>query len=86
MASVEKDLWIPCEILQLRRLSKEELKKVLNPFTKKEYIKRIISHYRDIRYKDGLVISDLNTFIKIVDVLIDDNHYKELENEQGKFE
>lgn len=86
MASVEKDLWTPCEVLQLRRLSKEELKKVLNPFTKKEYIKRIISHYRDIRYKDGLVISDLNTFIKIVDVLIDDNHYKELENEQGKSE
>lgn len=86
MASVEKDLWTPCAVLQLRRMSKEELKKVLNPFTKKEYIKRIIGHYRDIRYKDGLVISDLDTFIKIVDVLIDDNHYKELENEQGKSE
>lgn len=87
MASVEKDLRTPCKVLQLRKLSKEELKKICNPFTKEEYIKFIISHYGNIRYKDGLIISDMDTFIHIVDGLIDDNLYKDfLEDEQGESE
>ena len=36
------------------------------------------NHYRNIRYKDGLVISDLDTFIEIIDGLIDDDLYKKL--------
>lgn len=80
--SVKRDFWTPCEILELRKLSEEELKEVRSSFTKVSYLKLIINsmhnHYRNIRYKDGLVISDLDTLIEIIDGLIDDDLYKKL--------